>query len=103
MSAYLFVDGHYLRKAFEKTMEAFFGEVPAIEYRQLISLGASHSRVFYYDAVDYEARDKETPNDTSARVSERVALHRHINSIPNFHVREGYVSTGRKGGCPVRC
>src|SRR5882672_6675782 len=96
MSLYLFVDGHYLRKAFEKTMQAFFNDVPAIEYRQLISLGGNHQRAFYYDAVDHEPRTGETSVQTEARITERVALHRHINTIPNFHVREGYVSMGRK-------
>lgn len=77
-------------------MQAFFDEVPPIEYRQLISLGVNHQRVFYYDAVDYEPRPGETVAHTEARITERVTLHRQINTIPNFHVREGYVSTGRK-------
>ena len=96
MSFYLFVDGNYLRKAYEKTMTSFFGSAPPIEYRQLIGLGANHQRAFYYDAVDYEPRPGETPDQTEARIAERVTLHRQINAIPNFHVREGYVSTGRR-------
>jgi uncharacterized LabA/DUF88 family protein len=96
MSSYLFVDGEYLRKAFETSMKRFFVTAPPMDYRPLMALGASYQRGFYYDAIDYEPRSGETADQTKARIAERVQLHQHINSIPNFHVREGYVSTGRK-------
>jgi uncharacterized LabA/DUF88 family protein len=100
MSAYLFIDGNYLRKAYEHTMASFFGQTPpALNYRKLAQIGGqSYNRLFYYDAVDYEPHNGETKAQTDARVSERRNLHRRINSIPNFHVREGFVSTGRQVG-----
>lgn len=52
MGHYLFIDGEYLRGAYEGTMSAFYDEVPPIDYQLLRTRLSKPTRVYYYDSVD---------------------------------------------------
>jgi len=88
---YAFVDGNYIRARFEHVMKTLYGEAPLLEYGRMTTA----SRVFYYDAVE-DQREDESPENYQQRVAPRFELHRYINRITNWHVREGYVRRGPK-------
>jgi NYN domain len=93
---YLFVDGAYFREAYEAAMRKFHGSVPAIDWPRFGGPFNSPTRTYYYDSVDRSRVGPETPHDRDARVTQADAFHARLNAIPYFHVREGFVSRGRR-------
>lgn len=93
---YLFIDGHYLREAYKASMQRFYGEVPEMDFQSLKARFGSASRVYYYDAIDRTLAGNEKESDRDARVKRMDDLHSYLNSLPRWHVREGFVTRGRK-------
>jgi uncharacterized LabA/DUF88 family protein len=96
MNTYLFIDGEYLRQAYQQTMDAFYGTVPDINYRDLPTTFGGPRRIYYYDAIAREPVGSETPKDQEQRIKGLDVFHVYLNSLPNWHVREGFVSRGRR-------
>jgi uncharacterized LabA/DUF88 family protein len=85
---YLFVDGNYLRRAYEDSMRRFFTDVDArnlslAKIRETV--GASKG--FYYDCVDEKLRDEG--------LKQKAWLDQ-VRGLPGFHVREGTISQGKR-------
>jgi uncharacterized LabA/DUF88 family protein len=83
ISNYLFIDGNYLRRAYEDTMRKFF---PDVHHSNLdltaIKRATNASKAFYYDAVDEQDADAQQRKD-------------YLNSIhrlDGFHVRQGTIT-----------
>lgn len=92
MHHYAFIDGNYLRRAYEDTMRRFFSDVDHrdIDFAMLKrSVGAS--KAFFYDSIDDDAADADA----------RETYLDQIRSIQGFHVREGTVSKDRKRRRPT--
>jgi uncharacterized LabA/DUF88 family protein len=96
MSFYLFIDGAYFHEGYRDVMQTFYGEVPPINYRELATRLQGAQRVYYYDAVDRGKIGEETSDHQEARIKERDSFHAYLNSLPRWHVREGFVSRGRR-------
>ena len=96
MPTYLFIDGEYFRQAFQQTMKAFYGTVPDINYRDIAGNLGGFKRIYYYDAIDRGRVANETPTDQEQRITRLESFHVYLNSLPNWHVREGFVSRGRR-------
>lgn len=86
---YLFIDGNYLRRAYEDTMRQIF-PANAVSQRTLnfptIKKAAQASKVFYYDTVDGDKADAD----------DRRQFIEFLNGLDGFHIREGTVSTREK-------
>lgn len=86
---YLFIDGNYLRRAYEDTMRQLFPE-PDVKFNAFNFMGlkglAQASKAFYYDSVDEDAHDAK----------ERREFLDRLNSIDGFHIREGTLSRDKK-------
>lgn len=84
---YAFVDGNYLRLAYETTMGAFFANVA---YRNIdferVRESLNASKVFYYDSIDEDAPDAA---DRQAHIEE-------ISALDGFHVRLGSIRGSNK-------
>lgn len=83
---YAFIDGNYLRCAYERTLRKLFPNAhhTNLDFATIKNeLGAS--KVFYYDAVDEEAKD----------AAERRTFLEHLQGLDGFHVREGSVSRSK--------
>lgn len=80
---YLFIDGNYLRRAYEDTMRRFFPDVHHYNLDlRAIKQYARASKAFYYDAVDESAPDAD----------ERKSYLDEIRALDGFHVREGTIT-----------
>jgi uncharacterized LabA/DUF88 family protein len=85
---YAFVDGNHLRVTFGETVEKLFDQKVAIDFLALRDrCGAS--KLFYYDAVDYHSKDKETAEAKERRVAEMETELDRIQATPGCHVRRG--------------
>lgn len=84
---YVFIDGNYLRRAYEDTMRQFF---PDADHRNIDFIALKNAvgaaKAFFYDSVDDDAPD------AAAR---REHLEQ-IRSLDGFHVREGTVTRDKK-------
>jgi uncharacterized LabA/DUF88 family protein len=80
---YAFIDGNYLRRAYEDTMRMMFADVSDrnIDFTTVKTL-LQASKVFYYDAVDKDALDAKDRRDRLDAIS----------SLEGFHVREGTIT-----------
>jgi uncharacterized LabA/DUF88 family protein len=96
MSKYLFIDGEYLRDKYTGAMADFYGTVPTVNYRDLHNQFNRPDRIYYYDSVNREKKGSETQAHAESRISELNRLHAYLNTIPSWHVREGFVTRGRK-------
>ena len=85
VSSYLFIDGNYLRQAYKKVIEGFFGAPGDLDVTAL-KASTHATKAFYYDALDADAADYQ----------DRVALHQKIQRFDSFHVRHGSVVGKRK-------
>lgn len=83
---YAFIDGNYLRIAYESSLRAFLAEA---DYRNLNLVALKDhlqaSKVFYYDSIDEQLSDA----DDRRRFLDEVA------ALDGFHVRQG-TTTGTK-------
>lgn len=93
---YLFIDAAYLRQSYTAAMTRFYGTVPEINWSMIRTLFGNPSRIYYYDAIDRRQVGDETPQQQTERISKADNLHKSLNSLPNWHVREGFVSRGRR-------
>jgi uncharacterized LabA/DUF88 family protein len=87
LSNYIFIDGNYLRRAYEDSMRTFFADVSLdhLAFPVMVrELGAS--KAFYYDVVDMDAPDSEKRREFLDR----------LNSYDGFHVREGSLGRDKK-------
>ena len=67
---YAFIDGNYLRRAYEDTMRKCFADVSGSNINHLaIKTSLSASKVFYYDSVDDDKDDAETRKTSLAAIS----------------------------------
>jgi uncharacterized LabA/DUF88 family protein len=89
LSNYLFIDGNYLRRAYEDAMRQIFPDAD-VNARNINFVGLKQmsqaSKVFYYDSVDEDAAD----------ATERRAFLDSLNSLDGFHIREGTLSRDKK-------
>lgn len=80
---YLFIDGNYLRRAYEDSMRRFFSDV---HHRNLdfatIKQQVGASKAFYYDSVD----------DSLPDAVDRQQYLDEIRSLDGFHVRRGTIT-----------
>lgn len=84
---YAFIDGNYLRLAYETAMGTFFRDVAYrnVDFRRVRdSLNAS--KVFYYDSIDEDAPD----------AADRLAHVEEISALDGFHVRLGSIRGSSK-------
>lgn len=80
---YAFIDGNYLRRAYEDTMRKFFPDANGSNIELvMIKHYLQASKVFYYDSVDTDAPDAVW----------RAAAMESISAIDGFHVRKGTIS-----------
>jgi len=96
MSAYLFIDGAYLREAYTDTMTKYFGVAPPINWPAGLAQFGHIQRVYYYDAIDRNRVKDETEEEQKKRIAEANAFHAFLNRLDNLHVREGFTSRGRR-------
>lgn len=101
-TAYLFIDGGYLRMVQDDAMQSLFGVPGEIDFgRVRTHCGkATHKpilRVFYYDSIDDVPRNGESDSDYQSRVEQQVTFLRSIQRLDGFFVRLGSV-TGRRPG-----
>ncbi len=84
---YVFIDGNYLRRAYEDCMRQFFVDVDhtTIDFAA-IKHAVGASKAFFYDSVDDDAPD----------AAARRARLEFISSLDGFHVREGTLSRDKK-------
>jgi uncharacterized LabA/DUF88 family protein len=89
LNNYLFVDGNYLRRAYEDTMRQLFPQ-EAVSQRTIdftaIKAAVTASKVFYYDTVD----------DDAPEAKDRRAFLEDLSSLDGFHIREGTLSRDKK-------
>ena len=87
--SYLFVDGGYLRKVFEKFGAEYFdgAELP-IDYR---ALGRGFTKCFYYDCLP-APRAQEVSGASAARLSRQQAELGAIRALRGWHVIEGVMA-----------
>jgi hypothetical protein len=95
-SMYLFIDGAYLREAYDDVMRRFYGLVPTFNWTNVGVIFGRPARTYYYDAIDRNQVASETSEDRDRRVREADHLHTYLNGLSNWHVREGFVSRGRR-------
>src|SRR5688500_9928179 len=93
---YLFGDAAYFREAFNSITRTFYGLVPAINWPLFKSHFGNPQRIYYYDSIDRNQIGNETPSERDARVEQLDRFHRYLNTFSDFHVREGFVSRGRR-------
>jgi uncharacterized LabA/DUF88 family protein len=93
---YLFIDGAYFREAYRAVMSRFYGTVPDVNYDVFWNVFSNPTRIYYYDAVDRNRIGDETTAQRDARVSALNTFHAYLNSLSGWHVREGFVSRGRR-------
>jgi len=94
--SYLFIDGAYFRAAYSDLMTRYFNSVPEIEWTKVSAVFGGPRRIYYYDAVDRNTVGAETPAERDARVERLDQFHARLNSLDRWHVREGFVSRGRR-------
>lgn len=90
MESVAFLDGRYLRTNFGEQMQRFYGVVPEWDLTPLAKW-LQVDRAFYYDAIDYDPRATEQPEQAVARVAKEEATLDYIGTWPDFHVRPGWV------------
>jgi hypothetical protein len=102
-TAYLFIDGGYLRRRYADAMQRVFredGEIDIGAVRTWIQgkfgSGDTPRRVFYYDCLGDIKSNSETEEEFRTRVENQKAEFQRIQSIPGFHLRLGRL-TGRAG------
>jgi uncharacterized LabA/DUF88 family protein len=80
---HLFIDGNYLRRAYEDTMRAV---VPSATDRDIdfaaLKTHADATKVYYYDAI----------GGTADQAADRAAFFKSLHSVPALHVKQGSVS-----------
>jgi uncharacterized LabA/DUF88 family protein len=80
---YVFIDGNYLRRAYEDSMRTFFQDVHHSDLDlSAVKKGVGASKAFYYDAIDERAADADT----------RKQYLDEIRSLDGFHVRQGTIT-----------
>jgi len=86
-TAYLFIDGGYLRPAYTRSLEGYFGPIENpmqfLDFGELRSRHRNARKVFYYDAHDGE--------------EETEALFQRIQRERGYHVRLGVLQGAGKG------
>jgi uncharacterized LabA/DUF88 family protein len=94
-TTYLFIDGAYLDDAYDKTLRKIFGPNISIDFSKIKNtLGCR--RAFYYHCIDDERRDGESNEQHATRTSLQNRRLDEIDSLEGFHVRRGYLTSGRK-------
>lgn len=97
MTAYLFIDGGYLRTNYLKTIRSWFGcdgEIDFTLLRGRLQTG-DLKRCFYYDALEDEPRTGETNEDFKSRVEHDEAFFNKIEDLDGYFVRLGSLTGGR--------
>ena len=92
---YVFIDGAWLVKRHRHVMQQFFGVEGELDLSPILQQ-ANASRAYYYDAIDYAKGTNESDTEWEARVLRQEYFFRRIQNIPDFHVRPGSVSRGKK-------
>jgi uncharacterized LabA/DUF88 family protein len=77
-------------------MRTFYGTAPDINWPVFSNQFGQPGRIYYYDSVDRGQVGSETPQAREERIRKLDDFHAYLNSLPNFHVREGFVSRGRR-------
>jgi uncharacterized LabA/DUF88 family protein len=95
-STYLFIDGAYFRECYGTTMQRFYGAIPPVNWNVVWNVFERPSRTYYYDSVDRKQVGPETSEERDRRVRHADQFHRQLNALSNWHVREGFVSRGRR-------
>jgi len=96
-TSYLFIDGGYLNKEYERTAQRWFNGAGQIDLRQVCwHFNPRPRKVFYYDCIDRVQKDSESAVELSARISGQEEQFRAISSLEGFHVRLGEL-VGREG------
>ena len=80
---YVFIDGNYLRRAYEDSMRTFFAAVRHTDLDiNALKTSVNASKAFYYDAIDEDAEDAEV----------RRSYLDEIRGLPGCHVRQGTIT-----------
>jgi hypothetical protein len=82
---YVFIDGQYLRQRHREAMMAFFGVEGDLDLSPIMKQ-AGASRVYFYDAIDYERGATESDEDSKARIDNLQKQFSRINFLSGFHV-----------------
>jgi uncharacterized LabA/DUF88 family protein len=88
-TAYLFIDGGYLRHLYTQQMKEFFGCDGTLSFKS-IKNNLSARKAFYYDGIAEQQPD-EADTDYKARVEKQIELFRKIRLTEGYHVRPGAV------------
>jgi uncharacterized LabA/DUF88 family protein len=93
-NSYLFLDGGYLRRRYEESIQTVFRVPGELDYSKMRDSFAC-AKAFYYDCLD-EPKPGEAPAAYQARRQEQEDLFNRIREIPGFHVRTGTLSNRRQ-------
>lgn len=95
MSAYMFIDGGFLRETLLQAKEVFDCDVPS-----LFDYGAftrDYARTFYYDALP-DKKPNQTDIQYEEECSERESLFKRVGLTNNVHVKTGITRFRKKRG-----
>src|SRR5713226_9055235 len=87
---YLFIDGEYLRRIHNETMQAFFGVDGDLDLEE-IKDEASAVRAFFYDSIDDAPREGETEEACQTRLGPLEQFFARARALSGVHVRLGTV------------
>src|ERR1700676_3971056 len=94
-STYLFIDGEYLRQRHRQAMMDFFGVHGELDVWKILRQSGA-DRAYFYDSLDDAPRSGEDQAACRIRIAPLEAFIAKIRKVPNFHVRLGTVSQGKK-------
>jgi uncharacterized LabA/DUF88 family protein len=85
---YLFIDGEYLRRAYNEAIQSVFQVDGEIDFNEL-KRQAMAKRAFFYDCLDDVQRAGESEADYKSRVAAQEKVFGAIRDLKGFHVRLG--------------
>jgi uncharacterized LabA/DUF88 family protein len=85
---YLFIDGEYLRRIFNQSMQSVFSCDGELDFKELKN-AAGARRAYFYDCLDDIQRPGESDGDYARRVETQETFFAGVQALSGFHVRLG--------------
>ena len=97
-TTYLFIDGGYLRKLYDDTVNKWFKGKGVLDLRSLRGEidgpNPMPQKAFFYDCKDELKKKAETKDELAARVATQESYFDSIRELEGFHVRLGQLVGG---------
>src|SRR2546430_2623938 len=102
-TAYLFIDGAYLRESYDQAIRRVFGSATEgnLDLYKTVDWLRKPSpyiirRVFYYDCLQDIRKERESEEEFKLKVEKQQARFDQIQALRGFHVRLGSLSGSAK-------